>query len=287
MHAILAKAVHEEARTTTAPDGAAVKTLTIAQIEQLAARHGVSGKDIEIAALENSIIPIRYIRNRNSFGFEDQVRLLKARVAVIGLGGLGGAVVEVLARAGVGSLNLADGDIFEDHNLNRQLLSTHEGLGTAKTKAARDRVRLINTSVDVTIFDYPMTSENAAHMLADAAIAVDCLDSIASRFVLESAARQASIPMVSGAVAGAAGHVTTIFPEDPGLKLIYADPAASGKNAGAEQTLGCLPQTVVMTASVEASETINIILGRMGKLLRNKMLAIDLDANLFEVLNLM
>lgn len=270
----------------TSPDGAVAPTLTIAQTARLAARYGLSTKDIEITALENSIIPARYARNRNTFSCEDQIRLLKSQVSVIGLGGLGGALVEVLARAGVGGLNLVDGDVFEDHNLNRQLLSSHEHLGIAKARAARDRIERINTSVNVRLFDFDMTTGNAARLLQGSQVAIDCLDTIDARFTLESAARQAALPMVSAAVAGCGGHVTTIFPGDQGLASIYGGPGRVPDSVGVETALGCLPQAVVFAAAVEANEVMQIILENTQSLLRNRLLIFDLSQNLFEVLEL-
>ncbi len=134
----------------TFPDKTPYKSLSVANVLSLAGRSAVSGREIEIAALENGIVPERYARNMRSFSLADQAALLGARVGVVGLGGLGGTVAEVLGRMGVGRLTLVDGDRFEDSNLNRQLLSTVEGLGQLKSEAARARVGRINPSVDVT-----------------------------------------------------------------------------------------------------------------------------------------
>ncbi|MEJ2038425.1 MAG: ThiF family adenylyltransferase [Desulfosarcinaceae bacterium] len=283
---MIAKSLLAQARELQAPDGSTVSSLTVAQIEQLAGRYGVSTRLIEIIALENNVIPLRYARNFNATSLEDQIRLLNATIAVIGLGGLGGAVVEILARAGVGALNLADGDAFEDHNLNRQLFSTQEILGLSKAKAARDRVRSINASVDVTIFDFCMTAENVARILVDCQAVVDCLDNIPTRLVLHNAARQAGIPMVSAAVAGATAHITTLFPEDDGLDLIYGPAESLKSEKGAETTLGCLPQSVILTASIECAEVLKLLQGKVDHLLRNKLLVVDLEDNTFETLRL-
>ena len=286
MQAAIAKDLLRQARSIQVPDGSTISSLTVAQIEQLAARYGVSTKDIEIIALENRIIPLRYARNFNATTFGAQIRLLKSTVAVIGLGGLGGTVVEILARVGVGSLNLADGDVFEDHNLNRQLFSTQEVLGLSKAKAARDRIRSTNASVDVTISDFSITADNVSRILADCQVVVDCLDNIPTRLMLQKAARQAGIPMVSAAVAGTTAHITTFFPEDEGLALIYGPAENLKSEKGAETTLGCLPQAVFLTASIECAEVIKVLQEKTDKLLRNKLLVVDLIDNTFETLQL-
>ena len=142
------RSIQKAARLTPMPDGGKRAALTVAQTGQLALRYGVSSKTVEIAALEADILPLRYARNFGTFSCEDQVRLLQSQITVVGLGGLGGNVVEILARAGVGGMILVDGDVFEDHNLNRQLLSNHGSLGTSKAKSARKRLQAINASVD-------------------------------------------------------------------------------------------------------------------------------------------
>ncbi|MEJ2656965.1 MAG: ThiF family adenylyltransferase, partial [Desulfobacterales bacterium] len=113
----------------------------------------VSGLDIEITALEENIIPEHYARNMKTFSAKEQSTLLSAQVSIVGLGGLGGAVTEILARVGIGRLSLIEADMFEESNLNRQFLSTHRRLETSKTKAAVKRVREINPAVVVNGYD--------------------------------------------------------------------------------------------------------------------------------------
>jgi molybdopterin/thiamine biosynthesis adenylyltransferase len=268
----------------TFPDKTPYRSLSVANVLSRAGRSGASGREAEIAALENGIVPERYARNMRTFSLEDQAALLQARVGVVGLGGLGGTVVEVLARMGVGHLRLVDGDRFEDSNLNRQLLSTVEGLGQLKSEAARARVSRINPSVDVTALSEFVTAENAEAVLAGCDVVVDCLDTLRTRFVVEDACRRIGCPLVSAAVAGASGHVTTIFPADKGLRLIYGEPGQLPLK-GAETSLGTLPYTVVFLATLECAEVVKVIL-KKGKLLRHKLLVADLMDGVVEVMNL-
>jgi molybdopterin/thiamine biosynthesis adenylyltransferase len=270
--------------TKTFPDKTPYRSLSVANVLGLAGRSGASGREAEIAALENGIVPERYARNMRTFSLEDQAALLQARVGVVGLGGLGGTVVEVLARMGVGHLRLVDGDRFEDSNLNRQLLSTVEGLGQLKSEAARARVGRNNPSVDVTALSEFVTAENAEAVLAGCDVVVDCLDTLRTRFVVEDACRRIGCPLVSAAVAGSSGHVTTIFPEDKGLRLIYGEPGQLPLK-GAETSLGTLPYTVVFLATLECAEVVKVIL-KKGKLLRHKLLVADLMDGVVEVMNL-
>ncbi|RPH50758.1 MAG: HesA/MoeB/ThiF family protein [Desulfobacteraceae bacterium] len=220
-----------------------------------------------------------------SFSSTDQATLLKSIVTIVGLGGLGGIVSEILARTGIGTLNLIDGDLFEESNLNRQFLCTENLLSKPKADAAAKRVKEINSSVTVRKYYEYLGEENADRIIGESGTVIDCLDSLTGRFILEKASKKAGCRLVSAAVAGSYGHITTIFPEDPGLKLIYGDPE-NAPEKGAETSLGALSFCVSLVASLEASEAIKIIL-KKGSLLRNKLLLVDLDGNTFETIQLL
>jgi len=272
------------AEARTFPDQTPYKSLSVHHILEISRRSGVRGREIEIAALENGIVPERYARNMRTFSLAEQATLLKAHVAVVGLGGLGGAVTEILARMGVGRLTLIDGDSFEESNLNRQLLSTIAHLGQPKAQAARQRVDQINPSVECTASAEFLSPENAGERLAACDVVVDGLDNLPARFMVENACRRLGRPMVSAAVAGASGHVTTIFPEDRGLRLIYGEPQNLPLK-GAETALGTVPFSVVFLASLECAEAAKIIL-KKGTPFRNKLLVADLMDGVMEVMNL-
>src|SRR6185369_3162533 len=104
---------------------------------------------VEEVALDRGILPARYQRNRKAISVQDQLTLFRSRVAVIGCGGLGGYVVEELARLGVGTIVVIDPDVFEEHNLNRQLFSSPANLDTAKVEAAAKRIGEVNPAVNL------------------------------------------------------------------------------------------------------------------------------------------
>jgi len=267
------------------PDGTSYRRISVEDIVRLSTAFGVSGRDVEIAALEAGTVPERYVRNMKTFSLDEQIILLRSRVTIVGLGGLGGAVTEILARVGVGTLLLIDSDIFEDSNLNRQFLSTPDLIATSKAAAAAQRVRQINSSIVVQQYNENLNDSNSLSLIENSDVTVDCLDNVPSRFSLERAAKQIGLTLVSAAVAGVSGHVTTIFPEDPGLELIYGE-SDQRPQKGVETSLGCLPQAVTLLASVECSEVIKILLGR-GELLRNKLFFVDLVSNTMDVLQLL
>jgi molybdopterin/thiamine biosynthesis adenylyltransferase len=227
---------------------------------------------VEDVALERGILPARYQRNRKAISVSDQKTLFRSRVAVIGCGGLGGYVIEELARLGVGSIVVIDPDVFEEHNLNRQLLSLPSNLGRPKVEAAVQRVNIINPAVTVIPHWLAFTSSNGSELLNSCCVAVDALDDIAVRLELADNCSHLGIPLVHGAIAGWYGHVTTQFPGDDTLQSIY-----SSRNAdkGVEQSLGNPSFTPALIASLQAAEVCKLLLGQ-GTPLRGRQLMVDL-----------
>lgn len=213
----------------------------------------------------------RYLRNHNALSEEEQVMLSTKRVLVVGCGGLGGMVIECLARIGVGHLRVVDGDVFDESNLNRQILSSTMNLGRPKTLAAKHRVLAINPLVEVDAVQADLTAENASELLANCDVAVDCLDTIPARLLLQEAAKSAGLPLVHGAVAGWMGRICVIQPGQDLLNLLY--PGLGGTH-GEEQQTGTLAFTASLTASWQAAEVVKVLLGKPG--LQGEILEVDL-----------
>ncbi len=226
----------------------------------------------------------RYDRNFATLSREDQDCLAGARVAVMGLGGLGGGVCEMLARTGVGHLTLVDGDCFDPTNLNRQLLSREDLMGTPKAIAAQKRINAVNSRVRTQCRVQYADGKTLPGLIKDSDLVMDCLDSIQDRFLLQDAAGKLNIPIVSGAIAGTTGQVTVIFPRDRGYELIYG-PRDQAGSAGMETRTGNLSYCALMTAALQSSECIKVLLGK-GDTLRNRLLIADLWTNTFEVVEL-
>jgi molybdopterin/thiamine biosynthesis adenylyltransferase len=283
MRNTLSKRLDAIAVNTSLTDGSPCVTIGAADVVRIAEETGLSGRNVEIAALKRHILPDRYLRNFKTLDEADQIRLLESAVCIVGLGGLGGLVTEALARMGIGRFYLADGDVFEAHNLNRQLFSETDLIGIPKVDAAVKRIKSINPGLEVSATNDFLNTENAAKLVASTNLVVDCLDNIQSRFTLQAAAKRAGIPMVSAAVAGISGHVTTVFPEDKGLENIYGPEDQLKMAKGAETHLGCLATGVNLIASLECSEVLKVLLAR-EKTLKNKLLVVDLVDYTFETL---
>ena len=251
-----------------------------AALREAARRGGVSPLEAEIACLEAGMVPARYQRNVGTLGVQGQLRLLHSCVGVCGLGGLGGLVVELLARYGVGRLILVDGDVFEENNLNRQLLCRESDLGRSKAERAGERVREVNSSLQVLALQITVTPENVIRVFSGAEVVVDALDNVPSRLALEEGCSRLGIPMVHGAIAGHAGQVMTVYPGDPGVSELYR----GAGDRGIELLEGNPPPTPALVAALQAQETVKVLCG--GETLRQGFLFLDTSTNVFQFIPL-
>ena len=259
-------------------------SISVKQIKEIARKFQTKSREIEISALQNNIIPERYQRNLGVISPSEQAKLLQSKVVIIGAGGLGGTVLELLTRMGIGKLIIADKDLIVDSNLNRQILSTETNLGRNKAEVAVRRVKEINSSIEITGHSFFINSDNVKKIIEGAEVVIDALDNLPSRFVLQKACRDLKIPLVHGAIAGFNGQLTTIFPEDKGLELIYGSNKDLPEH-GSEAELGAPTVTPALIASLEAQEVVKILLKR-GKLFRNRLLYLDIEEGTMEILNL-
>ena len=166
---------------------------------------------------------MRYSRNIPALSEAECALLRTKTVAVIGCGGLGGYLIEFLARLGIGSIRCVDGDTFQESNLNRQLLSTVSLLGVNKAEAAADRVKAINPDVQVTAIPVFLDADNAEDLIKDCDAVFDGLDNIHSRRILAQACRAEKIPYIYGAIAGWVAQAAVYMPEDNWIEKLYPE----------------------------------------------------------------
>jgi molybdopterin/thiamine biosynthesis adenylyltransferase len=274
----------ENAMPYAAPNGKVFSTLTLAARDRLTALFSATRREVELAALQAEVVPQRYLRNMGSLGVQGQIRLLQAAALLIGAGGLGGTVAQLLARMGLGKLIVADGDSFSEDNLNRQALSEEKNVGVRKAKAARQSLAGINGATEVEVFDGFVGEKDVAGLLTGVQVAVDALDNMPTRFGMERACKEAKVPLVHGAVAGFSGQVTVIFPEDPGFRAIYGDPQTAPEK-GIETELGNLAGIVSAVAALQVQEAVKILTG-IGRPLRNRLLFLDSLNGAAEIISL-
>lgn len=156
-----------------------------------------------------------------------QTRFKEAKVAVIGCGGIGGSVIEQLARMGVGNINLIDKDIFDLSNLNRQLISGLDTLAKEKSYSAKERVRNINPYVNVTAFNEELNEDNVEEVIGNSDVVIDALDNLVTRVIVSRAAKELGIPYVHGAIHGTMGQVSVFTPETKSYEEMFQLPSTN------------------------------------------------------------
>jgi molybdopterin/thiamine biosynthesis adenylyltransferase len=268
------RCVAESAESHVGPDDKTYLVMSLKTTASISSSQGVPAKEVEITALKQRTVPLRYLRNIGTVGLAGQIRLLQSTVAVVGAGGLGGTVIELLARQGIGNLIVIDNDRFTEQNLNRQIMSTEENLGEYKVSVAAKRVRETNSATIVKTFREKLTGDNAQSLLTGAQVVVDGLDNLSSRLVVERASRQLTIPYVYASIGGFNGQLMTIFPEDVGLSSLYGSSSDIVAEQGIETRTGNPPATVAMIAALQVQEVVKIITG-VGVPIRNQILLVD------------
>ncbi len=210
----------------------------------------------------------RYIRQIPLIGEEGQERLMRAKVLVVGAGGLGSPVISYLAAAGIGKLGIVDGDVVEEHNLQRQVI--HAGnVGMNKAESAKMFVERLNPDVEVEAYPFDIDPSNVIEIVKDYDVVVSCPDNFKTRLLLNDACRILGKPLVHAAIFGFEGEATTIV-DTPCYRCLYAtfpkveevkDTPVMGFTAG---FFGC----------IQASETVKLILGMdvlKGRLFRGDL----------------
>lgn len=198
--------------------------------------------------------PGRYSVNILAFGEEGQRKLLESKAILVGLGGLGGFVLEQLARVGVGHVVGADHDSFAEANLNRQLLSGETATGRPKALVAAERVAEINPSITFTAHQGPFQSLDES-VFQDADIVFDCLDSIPERRQLADRCSSAHVVLIHGAIRGWHGQIAVCPPGAGMMNKLY-----DGKQIGAERKYGNLVFTATRAAADMVAEGVKILL---------------------------
>lgn len=238
--------------------GQELLVVPLVELGRWAAERNLSPRQAVETALAEDVFPECYERNFPCLSAAEQLRLFQARVLVAGLGGLGGALAILLARVGVGQLLLADGDAFAPSNLNRQLLATRSTLGQSKAQVTARHLQDLNPAVLAEPIPYFLNQTNLKSYLPQVRVVVDGLDTMRARRELVTAAWEAGVPLVHGAVAGRFGQVTTLVPADEAglsqlLNVLGLEPEAARE---------VLAPTVTLMASLQAQEAVRLILGQ-------------------------
>jgi molybdopterin-synthase adenylyltransferase len=168
-------------------------------------------------------------RQKGILSKEEQLKLKKSQIAIIGCGGIGGAAIEMLARMGVGRLRIVDKDVFDLTNLNRQLMSNLKNVGKPKTGVTEHEIRSINPFLEVKAFNEELNHKNVSKIIKGSDLVVDALDNLLSRVVVSRCARKLDIPFIHGAIHGIMGQVTVFSRETPTYEELFKLPSSGNK----------------------------------------------------------
>jgi len=207
-------------------------------------------------------------------GEEGQLKLLDAKVLLLGAGGLGSPAALYLAAAGVGTIGIIDMDVVDESNLQRQILHNVDRVGDRKVDSAKKTLTALNPDVNVVTYDARLGADNIMEILAGYDVVVDGADNFPSRYLLNDASVKLGTPVVHGSIFRFEGQVTVFDPKNgPTYRDMLPEPppdefAPSCAEAG---VLGVLPGIV---GSIQALEAIKLIL-ELGEGLSGRLVAFD------------
>jgi molybdopterin/thiamine biosynthesis adenylyltransferase/rhodanese-related sulfurtransferase len=205
-------------------------------------------------------------------GVEGQLKLLDAKVLLLGAGGLGSPTALYLAAAGVGTIGLVDNDVVDTSNLQRQVAHSSDRIGMPKVDSAEIAIKEINPEVEVVKYQERLDASNIMDILPGYDVVVDGLDNFPTRYLLNDASVRLQIPVVSASILGWDGQLSVFKPyEGPCYRCLYPTPppAELAPSCGANGVLGALPGVMGMFQTVE---TVKLIIGAGEPLIGRLML---------------
>ena len=218
-------------------------------------------------------------------GEEGQQKIQKAKVLIVGVGGLGSPIAYYLCGAGIGTIGLLDDDVVSEHNLQRQVLYVENEVGRSKAECAAQRLRQLNSSIEYRVHNCRLTPENAREIIASYDIVVDGCDNFATRYLMDDVCRAQGKPYVYGAIGQFEGqvsvfnygepkhHYRNLYPDEE--RMLTMEPPSKGVMGFTPGVVGC----------VEASEVMKIVCG-YGEVLSGKLWIMDLKSGFFNIFSL-
>lgn len=225
--------------------------VSLKQYQKILSKEKTTFRSIEKRVFEKNLTPLRYKKNQNSITQKEQFKLFNSHVYIVGCGGLGGNVAELLARVGIGKLTLIDDDTFSEHNLNRQNFCTIKTLNKKKAKVVASNLSLINPALSLHVKVERLKKSNVKTLLKGADVVMDCVDDIKTKKILSLHCKSQNTHFIHGAIAGNSLHVST----SKDIYKFYKD-----NKKGAEEISGNLSFSASFCASLQASFCIQSIL---------------------------
>ena len=211
-------------------------------------------------------------------GESGQQKLLNAKVLVIGAGGLGCPALQYLAAAGIGTIGIVDGDVVNEANLHRQVLYGDSDIGKLKVQVAGERLKKLNSQIDINTFSEFLTAANAMDIVANYDLLVDATDNFAARYRINDVCVKLDKPFVYGAIHRFEGQVSVFnYKGGPTYRCLFPDKPGENQIPNCNETgvLGVLPGII---GTYQATEVLKIILG-IGEVLSGKLMTFNLLTN--------
>jgi molybdopterin/thiamine biosynthesis adenylyltransferase len=209
-------------------------------------------------------------------GGKGQKKLLDGKVLIIGAGALGSPAALYLAAAGVGTIGIADADVVEISNLQRQIIHHTADIGILKVLSAKEKMKAINPDVNIITYHSWIRAGNITDIIREYDFVIDGTDNFASKFLINDACVMAGKPYSHGGILHFIGQTMTILPgESPCYRCIFPSPPPPGAIPTCSQAgvLGVVPGVI---GTIQATEAIKYLLG-VGKLLAGRLLVYDAE----------
>ncbi|UCH38087.1 MAG: HesA/MoeB/ThiF family protein [Candidatus Bathyarchaeota archaeon] len=228
---------------------------------------------------------LRYSRQivLQAIGADGQLRLKKARVCVIGIGGLGCFSAIQLAAMGVGFIRLIDQDVVDVTNLHRQILYDTQSIGYPKVEVAEQRLRMLNSNIEIDPLPLTINDKTAEQVVRDVDVVIDGLDRFAPRRAVNRACVKHEIPYIYGGALETYGNVSTILPRQTVCFECFTG-SLSDEGMPTCETTGVLTPILATIASIQVSEALHLLLER-EPCLGNKVLFIDINTLNFSTID--
>jgi molybdopterin/thiamine biosynthesis adenylyltransferase/rhodanese-related sulfurtransferase len=243
------------------------------------------GFDVETPRALDADQKSRYSRHvlLPEIGMEGQLKLLDAKVLLLGAGGLGSPTALYLAAAGVGTLGIVDDDVVDVSNLQRQVIHKTSGVGEPKVDSAERAIKDLNPGVNVVKYDTRLDASNIMEIIEGYDVIVDGVDNFPTRYLLNDATVRLKIPVVSASILGFDGQLSVFAPyEGPCYRCLYPTPppAELAPSCGANGVLGVLPGTMGL---LQATEVVKLVVGAGDPLIGRLLLYDALAASFTEL----
>lgn len=213
-------------------------------------------------------------------GEEGQIKIAKAKVFIVGAGGLGSPVGYYLTAAGVGTIAMVDNDNVELSNLQRQIAHSVKTIGKPKVESAKMAFESLNPDVNIVAIKERLTKDNILDLIKDYDIVVDCSDNFATRFLVNDASVMAKKPLITGAIFKFEGQLTAVIPgKGPCYRCLFEEPPPPGV-LPSPQGVGLLGVIPGIIGTLQASEVLKLIIGR-GEILKGELLIYNALKNSF------